>query len=216
MSSSFRFLCIGSVSLAFVACGGSDSEVYGSAVASELNRTDRVDTLLGGLSFAMTREQFFEYCMAAQKRGEMRQGTGLTVRMDVPAEQMPGLSLVEFYPTYSDANQIATLPGRIYAQQWSPWNQELSADSLTQAALAYLQSTLGGNSFEKVAGAPRTTFVKLDANRRAEVRPSEEQMIEFTIVDLAGVTDSVRLGRDLLVPQNNVAYPVSQRFTRGN
>ena len=146
--------------------------------------------LLGGLTFHMTADEFFEYCLAANRRGRMSAGRDNFVRLTLSDSAVAMNAVVEFYPEFDSLRRIVSLPGRIYSQSWAPWNPDLGGEALLDPAVRYLERELGGHAFEPLPGAPLRTYVKRDGPRRVFARPhpSVEQFVEFAI-DIPGICD---------------------------
>ncbi len=166
-----------SVLLLLCACTTSTSPVVGDS--PELWAQD----LFAGVNLGMQRQEFFEYCLAANARGEMAAGLDNYVRIPLEDSVIALNTVVEFFPTFDTTGTMLALPGRFYSLSWAPWNADLSGDALLDAVVAHLENTLRGEAFEVLPGAPVRTFVKIDGPRRIFVRPHPtiEQFVEFAI-----------------------------------
>ncbi len=162
------------------------------------------EPLLGGVTFFMTADEFFEYCLAANQRGSMSAGRDNFVRLALPDSVVAMNSVVEFYPEFDTLGRIVSVPGRIYSQSWAPWNPDLSGEALLEPAVRYLERELGGNPFELLPGAPLPTYVKHDGPRRVYARPhpSIEQFVAFSI-DVPGSCNACEDGDLLTLPDVN-------------
>jgi len=169
----------------------------------------REDNLIGGLSFGMSREDFYAHCMSQQKLGNMRDGLGNHVQQELPVQYIDSFSRIEYFPRFDENSKIVALPGRVYSLSWSPWSQHLSPDSLLPKVVEYFEDELTGTPFELVIDAPIETYVKTDHNRRIVVRPSFEQYVNFEFEDLTQATEEVRTGQDLLTTKETVS-PIFQ------
>ncbi len=184
----------------FASCGAP------TAVGTMVDLSDPVlgEPLLGGLTFLMTSDQFFDYCLAANKRGEMSAGRDNYVRLMLADSVIAMNTVAEFYPDFDSDRRLVSLPGRIYSQSWAPWNPDLAGAALLVPAVAYLHGELGGSRFELLSGAPLPTYVKHDGPRRVYARPhpSVEQFVDFSI-DLVGDCAPCEDADLLALPQVN-------------
>ena len=124
--------------------------------------------LVAGLHLGMTKDSFFRHCQLANQQGLMRDGKDNFIRIDVDTNFLPPASVFEFYPEFDSTNRVDGLKGRIYSLAWSPWNMELSNDSLIGDASVYLQHLFGGKDFDSL-DCKNKTYYKFDGNRRIHV-----------------------------------------------
>lgn len=105
--------------------GCSSNQDYESLVRDGIESGERVDSLLLGYHFGMTREEFRDTSFAMNKQGIM---TGF-VEIEYPFHELKDEALMKFYPEFQD-NKIVRIPISVEYTKWAPWNEEYWPEEL--------------------------------------------------------------------------------------
>ena len=209
-----RRVLAAAVLVAPVACGTGDDALAPLDATTlpaysrrALERGAPAAELLGGFRFGMSSEEFHRHCREANGAGLMRSGADSYILL---ADSLGPFDAVEVAAVFDDARELSRLDGRLYARAWSPWRQDLSADSLLADAAAGLRRRLGGAPFAAVAGVRPRTLAQFGPGRRVTVYPDGMQHVRFEVTDLTRAEGPRATGADLLEPA--LTYPLLSKL----
>lgn len=173
------------LSFAFAGCFQSD---YTKLVKSELAKGTRQDSLLFGIKFGDTRNDFFGKCFDLNKQRLVSQGpANASVQYlftDSLFHDQPTDIRLLFYPNYDEDQVIAEMDLEFSYLAWAPWNKAYQSDSLEVKTKKLLMHWYQGNEFVTANVNDTEIPVKLDANRRILVYIKDAQSVVVKIQDI--------------------------------
>lgn len=142
------------------------------------------DTLFAGISFSMTKKDFFDYCWKMNKEGIFMNGTGSQVLYEV-TEDFSRPTNLTFYPKYVDGKMLE-MPMEFQYQDWALWNEETKNERLIEEVMEVMLDWYGGNDFFEVKNEDESisVWVKIDGNRQIRVGRKSISSALVTITDL--------------------------------
>ncbi|MGC1240569.1 MAG: hypothetical protein WA874_03230 [Chryseosolibacter sp.] len=155
---------------------------------SELSKGARKDSLLFGIKFGDTRNDFYGKCFDLNKKHLVTQGPANTsvqyLFSDSLVHDKPTQIRLLFFPEYDEKDLIAEMNMELSYPGWAPWNKSLQSDSLKVKTLELLMNWYQGNEFvtADVNNAPMS--VKLDGNRRVLVYIKDAQSVGVKVQDI--------------------------------
>ena len=172
-------------SLVFASCFQSD---YTKLVKSELARGIRNDSILLGIKFGDSRDDFFGRCFDLNRAHLVTQGpSGLSVQYlfsDSLFHYKPTQIRLLFSPSFDVNNKISDMNMEFNYLGWAPWNKHLQSDSLEVKVKDILMKWYAGNKFITAKTGDKTWPVKLDANRRILVSKKDAQTVVVKVQDI--------------------------------
>jgi len=166
------------------ACKHDNNVDYQLLVKRELSKNIRVDELLYGLRFGMTKEEFYDHCRRMNKNGLFFNSAGNTAVVCRIKDELKSPVKVSFFPEFVD-NKIYKLPAIINYEAFAPWNKTLFADSLILNVLQFFNEKFGNAQVIQLTdGHQRLVFVRVDANRRLTITKKDEREIKIEFTDL--------------------------------
>jgi hypothetical protein len=189
MGTTLKFIKSSSGFLLLVALAAScvQSE-YTSLVKKELASGVRQDSLIFGIRFGDTRNDFFGKCFDLNQQQLITQGpNGTSVQYlfkDSLVHQRATRLRLLFYPTFDENEKIAEMKMEFSYQGWAPWNRELQSDSLKIKVIDMLSSWYGGNQFINVKLGETDVPIKVDGNRRILIDVKDAQSVRVMVQDL--------------------------------
>ncbi len=181
-------------------CGesGTPAERYAEALAEGQTTTERANDLFKGITFGMTRKEFFDHCWKLNEDGTFKNGTGAQVLYEMTELKRPGR--LYFYPDFSEDDKITAMDMELIYEDWAPWNKEAFSDKLLADAVGVFSDWYGEQGFIALPDSTVGTMaVRVDANRRTALWRVDNSRVRGRIVDLA------TLPQDPLIPVVPVA-----------
>ena len=160
---------------------------YTKLVKSELAKGVRKDSVLLGIRLGNTRNEFNGKCFDLNKQQLVTQGEGFSVQYlftDSIVHQQPTPMKLLFVPAFDSKDVISNIDLKFSYTGWSPWNQQLQADSLKSKVMALIMRWYGGNQFITADVDDHPVTVKLDGNRRILVLIFDEQSVVARVQDI--------------------------------
>ena len=158
---------------------------YQKLVDSELSTGVVYDSLFAGLSFSMSKQEFFDYCWEMNSKGIFTNGTGSQVLLDVSNDfsRTTGLS---FYPKYVNGEMLE-MPMEFRYQDWAPWNESTKVELLIEELKVVMLEWYGGNEFMEIQSEDNAIriWVKVDGNRQISIGRKNISTALVKITDLA-------------------------------
>lgn len=165
-----------------IAC---DSD-YTKMVKTELSKGERQDSLLLGVRFGNTREEFYGRCFDLNKQQIVTQGEGFSVQYIIKdsTRSHPHNITLYFYPTFDSLNIIQGMDMEFFYPGWAMGSRELQSDSLRERVVSLLSEWYRGNDFKTIKINDERVPVKIDANRRIMVHIEDQQRVLVHVQDL--------------------------------
>ena len=181
MNSVIKVLAITSVLTLIAACKGSE---YQQLVESELATGVVHDSIMFGIHFGDTRKDFFTQSWELNKKGIIGHGPKNNfVQYIIKNEEGSNIAML-FYPEFDDNDQIRKMELEFAYSAWAPWNEQYQADSLLPVVRDTLMSWYPGNEFMQLSFEEETYWVKVDGNRRINMKSNGKEKVEVKIVDM--------------------------------
>lgn len=161
---------------------------YTKLVKSELAKGIRQDSLLLGINFGDTRNDFYVKCLYLNKQQLVREGPGNTsvqyLFSDSLVHKEPTKIKLLFMPKYDRDEKIVEMEMELSYEGWAPWNRELQSDSLQVKTMQLLREWYKGNEFVTAKIMDKDIPVKVDGNRRILVFIYDPQRVVVKIQDI--------------------------------
>lgn len=171
-----------------VACSSCLQSDYTRMVKTELAKGVRQDSLLLGIRFGDTRQDFYGKCFDLNKQRLVTQGPANTsvqyLFTDSMVHRKPLEMRLLFFPDYDEKDVIAEMNMEFSYTAWAPWNKSLQSDSLKVKVMDLLMAWYRGNDFVTATVNDAPMPVKLDGNRRVLVRIKDAQSVAVTVQDI--------------------------------
>lgn len=165
-------------------CNQSD---YTKLVKSELAKGVRQDSILLGMHFRDTRNEFYGKCFDLNKQQVVSQGDNFSVQYlftDSVFHSEPVQIKLLFVPAFDDQEKITNMDMKFSYLNWSPMNPQLQADSLKPEVMKILMNWYKGNDFIKAKVDDEIIPVKLDGNRRMLVFVYDNRDVVVKVQDI--------------------------------
>lgn len=170
-----------------VLCGCFQSD-YTKLVKSELAKEIRQDSLLFGIRFGDTRNDFYGKCFDLNKQKIVTQGPGNSsvqyLFTDSSIHNNPTPIRLLFYPSFDKNDVIAQMNFEFSYPGWALWNNEFHADSMKVKTMELLMIWYKGNEFVTADVNNTKMPVKLDGNRRLLVYVKDAQSVVVEAQDI--------------------------------
>lgn len=179
---------ISMIAVLFFSCN--DNKIsYESYVANELASGERNDSLIYGIHFGMTEEEFKSYCtgMNLQKRF-MPNPRGTAVRLEL-RKSFGAPVVFDFFPKLIPDKPITKLTASMKYRDFSYYDKTYDIGNLVVEAKDYFENGYGGNKFIAIPHENKLLkymYVKVDGNRKILLKPTfdgQELQIEFEDLD---------------------------------
>ncbi|MBI3220592.1 MAG: hypothetical protein HYZ44_13845 [Bacteroidetes bacterium] len=161
---------------------------YTRLVQSELAKGIRNDSILLGIKFGDTRQDFFGRCFDLNKQRLVTQGpSGFKVQYlfnDSLINVKPNKIRLLFSPFFDTNEKIAEMDLEFSYLGWAPWNKQLQSDSLKINIMKLLMAWYKGNEFIEAQVEGESIPVKLDGNRRILVHIKDAQSVTVRVQDI--------------------------------
>lgn len=189
MTMSWRFIkYVTSLILSGLIINGCIQSDYTKLVKSELAKGIRNDSILLGISFGDTRNEFFGKCFDLNKMQLVTQGPANSsvqyIFTDSSVHKEPTQIRLLFYPSFDQKEKITNMDLEFSYTGWAPWNTKLQSDSLKVKVMELLKKWYGGNEFVTANTGDTQLPVKLDANRRILIFIKDQQSVTVKIQDI--------------------------------
>jgi hypothetical protein len=169
----------------FSGCIQSD---YTKLVKSELAKGIRQDSLLLGINFGDTRNDFYVKCLYLNKQQLVREGPGNSsvqyLFNDSLVHTKPAEIKLLFMPTFDKNETIAEMNMEFSYLAWAPWNREYQSDSLKVKVMELLMHWYKGNDFVTATIKESEVPAKVDGNRRILVFIHDQQRVVVKVQDI--------------------------------
>lgn len=180
LNSAFAFL--GGVLLS--ACMQSE---YTRLVKSELAKGVRYDSILLGINFGVSHDQFREKCFELNRQHLVTEGEGFGVQYffhDSLFHIKPTKIQLVFSPEFDDQSKLCSISMKFSYPSWAPWNPKTLSDSLKPKVIKIVESWYRGNAFIKASVQGQEIPVKLDGNRRIVIEIKDSRNVVANVQDI--------------------------------
>ncbi|MCA6370412.1 MAG: hypothetical protein IM631_03360 [Cytophagales bacterium] len=188
MGANWKFLkySISYLSICVTLSGCFQSE-YTRLVKAELAKGVRNDSLLFGIRFGDTRNEFYGKCFDLNKQQLVTAGAGNNVEYvfsDSLFHRNPTNISLLFYPSFDQNDKIINMKMQFSYRAWAPWNRDMQSDSLLGKTEKILMNWYGGNNFILANVGGKQMPVKLDGNRRILVYTWDMKSVSVEVQDI--------------------------------
>lgn len=172
---------------ALIVGGCTPGKTYERRLKRELASGIRYDSLFMGLSFGMTKKEFYEHCWNMNKDSIIKQGSAnMSVQYDLN-EELKYPATMNFYPEF-DSGKIVEMPVRFIYNGWAPWNKELSASNLAKDVKSWYEDIYGKGFITVTHPMNGEAYTKIDGNRRITIYVENDLYVWGRFTDmLAGL-----------------------------
>jgi len=162
---------------------------YAEYLTRELESGAIQDSLIFDMYMGETKKQFYDRCWDLNKQKLVHQGTGANVKYSVPPDTNHperGPITLYFYGVFDKDEVMRGMDYTYHYNGWSPWNENLGADSLMQAVKVILKDNYGGNDWLDIHldDIDKTASVKIDGNRQMLMYTIDQRRVKVKIRDL--------------------------------
>ncbi len=161
---------------------------YTKLVKSELAKGIRKDSLLFGVNFGNSKDEFFGKCFDLNRQQLVTEGPGNAsvqyLFTDSLFHEPPAKIRLLFMPKYDQTEKINEMNLEFAYVAWSPWNKQYQSDVLKEKVMKIILSWYKGNEFVTAKVGEKEIPVKLDGNRRIMVYIQSEQHVLVNIQDI--------------------------------
>ena len=161
---------------------------YSKLVKRELTSNVKNDSLLLGLKFNQTKQDFFDICQELNYKKLIKQGpenrfAEYTIKSNNSKES--SIQML-FYGIFDKQNIMTGLNMRFSYNAWAPWNKNLYAEKLMPRIKDTIQKWFPGNTFIKINAKKlaQKVFVKVDGNRQIKMYTLNDKQVVVKIEDL--------------------------------
>lgn len=189
MTVTWKYLkyAISFVCLATLTSGCLQSD-YTKMVKAELSKGTREDSLVFGIKFGDTRNDFYGKCFDLNREKLVTQGPGNTsvqyIFEDSLLHDEPTQIRMLFYPSFDKDDVISQMTFEFSYTGWAPWNKAAHADSLKEKTMQLLMLWYKGNEFVTAEVNSTRIPVKVDGNRRLLVYLKDAQSVVVRAQDI--------------------------------
>lgn len=173
------------MSLGLSGCFQSD---YTKLVKSELSKGIRMDSVVFGINFGDTNDEYFGRCYDLNQQHLVTAGPySGTVQYDFVdslVHDQPTPIRMLFIPVFDKDNKIIEMNLEFSYRAWAPWNEQYQSDKLKEKVLKLLMLGYKGNEFVTATINKKDYPIKLDGNRRMVVYIKDEQNVVVKIQDI--------------------------------
>lgn len=161
---------------------------YTKLVKAELAKGTRYDSLLFGVRFGNSKDEFFGKCYDLNKQQLVTEGPGNAsvqyLFRDSTVHSKPVAIRLLFMPSYDENDKIIEMNLEFSYVAWAPWNQDLQSAELEKKLKELLMKWYKGNDFVLAKVEGKEIPVKVDGNRRILVIIRNEQHVLVKIQDI--------------------------------
>lgn len=161
---------------------------YTKLVKRELKKGVRQDSLVLGIYFGKTRDEFYGKCFDLNRDSLVTEGpNGATVQYlftDSTVHDQPVPMRLLFIPQFDENDIINEMNFEFSYVAWAPWNDQFHSDKLILKVQQLLMEWYKGNAFVMAEINGQETPVKVDGNRRMIVYIKDAQNVVVKVQDI--------------------------------
>jgi hypothetical protein len=175
------------IALAAVIWSGCQSD-YTKMVKEELGKGVRQDSILFGINFGDSRQDFYGRCFDLNKQQLVMQGPGnnsvqYTFRDSIVHKEPQEIRML-FFPNFDDNDRIAEMQMEFSYVGSAIYDKSLEADSLNLRLQDLLVAWYKGNEFVNAHLDEKDLPVKVDGNRRIILYNTDMHSVTVRVQDL--------------------------------
>jgi hypothetical protein len=182
------FLCV-----TVIACNQSE---YSKLVKSEMSKNVIHDSLFLGMTFGISKQEFFDKCWKLNSQKLVSHGpNNQFVAYNLPLKEGDSLRKSIRMLFYGIFNKDKTMTGmnlQFSYNSWSLWNKSLQPEKLIPVVQDTLKKWFPGNEFIKIKidDNEADLWVKIDGNRQIILKPIDDNReVKVRIDDLRYLLD---------------------------
>lgn len=163
---------------------------YTKMVNREAERGFRQDSLLFGMKFGYTRQNFYDRCWELNHQKLVSQGPNnrsvqYVLTTGGKNENLTAINML-FYGTFDEKNIMTGMDMEFSYKAWSLWNDNLTAKKLFPVVQDTLMKWYKGNAFVALQSknSPADSLVKVDGNRQILLFIKNDKDVVAEIDDL--------------------------------
>ena len=171
---------------------------YAELVKAETAKNIVNDSLVFGMKFGDTKQEFFDLCWKLNNQKIITHGPNNNfVQYDLPLKEGDSsiyATTMLFYGIFDEENIMRGMDMQFSYVAWSLWNNSLKADKLVPVVKDSLLAWFPGNDFIHVTPkkSDKEILVKVDGNRRIIIEPlKNDKDVDVRIDDLRFVIDKI-------------------------
>lgn len=161
---------------------------YSKLVKREFSTGVKNDSLLFGMKFNDTRQEFFDICKELNNKKLVTHGPqNKFVEYIIKGNEEDESSIqMLFYGIFSKENIMTGLNMQFSYNGWSIWNKKYFADALIPKLKDTLQKWFPGNEFITVdiKELNKEAFIKIDGNRQIKMFSLDSKVVSVKIENL--------------------------------
>ena len=184
---SFKFFIVFALIL-LVSCNRSE---YTKLVNNEMAKNMVHDSLIFGMKFGQTKQDFFDQCWKLNNQKIITHGSSNSfVQYKLPINESDTAKnsiTLNFYGIFNKEKIMTGMDMKFSYDGWSLWNKSLQSDKLVPVVKDSLKSWFPGNDFisVKLKEENKDVWVKVDGNRRILIEPlADSREVDARIDDL--------------------------------
>jgi len=161
---------------------------YGDLVSNELAKGIRYDSLIYGIHFGMTNEEFGDYCAEMnRKKIFMPNQNGSAVSLELQ-NGFNSPVYIEFFPRFENGIKITKLEAILNYRDFSYYNKNYAIENLIIETKTNFEKGYGGNKFFEMPhenNLLKYQYIKIDGNRKIVLSPNfDGQKLNIEFEDL--------------------------------
>ena len=166
----------------------SEKVKFEELVSVELAKGIRYDSLIYGIHFGMTNEEFGNYCSDMnRKKIFMPNLNGTAVSLELK-NGFNSPVYIEFFPRFENGRKITKLEAILNYRDFSYYNKNYAIENLVKETKANFEKGYGGNAFFEVPhenSLLKSQYIKIDGNRKIVLSPNfDGQKLNVEFEDL--------------------------------
>ena len=184
---SFKFFIVFALIL-LVSCNRSE---YTKLVNNEMAKNMVHDSLIFGMKFGQTKQEFFDQCWTLNNQKIITHGSSnsfVQYKLPMKAGHTTNNPItLNFYGIFNKEKIMTGMDMKFSYDGWSLWNKSLQSDKLVPVVKDSLKSWFPGNDFisVKLKEEDKDVWVKVDGNRRILIEPlADSREVDARIDDL--------------------------------
>lgn len=169
-----------------IACGNSHSKDLATIEKQELATGIRHDSLFMGLTLGMTKQEFFDFCWAMNKKGVFTEGADKTVEYDFGKKNFSFPLQMNFYPQFL-YDKIKEMPIKFTYKGIDLSYPNGQTEKLLEDVKKLMEEWYGEGFF--VVPLPnlekgQNAYAKVSGNRRVLIFSQKEYEVMVVVTDL--------------------------------
>ncbi len=137
-----------------------------------------LDSIFFNMHFGMKKQAWYDTCWALNKTGMFIQGANnLSVQHDIKTEFGSPVHM-NFYPNFSEKDQLYQMPVEYNYQNWAPWNKQFFSDSLIVRLANKFEKEYNTKFKVSKTDDGRPAYTAYDGPRKILMTTKDEQYVK--------------------------------------